>query len=209
MPEQNQSEDFMTLGPSPNAAEWFFLETMKDLEERLKAGNEYATIRAAGLIRQLLLDKVPLIDAANRETKIKVHFRVPEQPPQSVDRPILAWMPLKVSEKMESVSRDQFLSRVVLMFQGHDFTVKDVIRAVANLRGGVHIDNPRNIQEASITALNSFFTIVGSGGSVVSTIKGIGVVVLDGTVGLVEAIKKRTTIKLVSVPDQNGVFRQS
>lgn len=206
MAESDQCEEVMTLGPSPNAAESFFLETLKDLEERLKAGKEYNTIRAAGLLRQLLLDGVPLINAANRETKIKIQFRVPKQPPQTADPPILAWMPLRIGEQMETVSRDKLLSRVVLMFQGHNFTVKDVIRAVANLRGGVHINNPRNVQEAAITALNRFFTIVGSGGSVVTTVKGIGAVVLDGTAELVEAIKKRTTVKLVPVPGQKGVF---
>lgn len=199
-------DQFETIGPFPNATEWFFLETLKDLEQRLKAGDEYNTIRAAGLLRQILLDKVPLIVAANRETRIKLRFIVPEPPESNGDRPILAFMPLGKASKIEEVTLDGLLRRIVLIFQGYDFTVREVVKAVANLRGGIHVDKPRNIQEAAITALNGFFTFRGSGGAVVVMVKSIGTTVLEGTIGLVEAIKSRTTSNLIPIPGQEGSF---
>jgi hypothetical protein len=56
--------------------EKLLLNTLDDLKGRVDKGDNYNLIRAAGLIRQLLIDENPLIDLVNKNYKLKILFRV-------------------------------------------------------------------------------------------------------------------------------------
>ena len=51
------------------------------------------------------------------------------------------------------VNRDGLLSRFVLLYRGSEITVKDLIRYVANIAGGVHVGRPKSTAEAAAQTL--------------------------------------------------------
>lgn len=58
-----------------------FLSTLEDLESRLQdPEGEYKMLRAAGLLRQLILENPPLMATVNKVHGIKLKFRVTRHP---------------------------------------------------------------------------------------------------------------------------------
>jgi len=58
-----------------------FLETLADLRRRSNPGPEYEVQQLAALLRKLLLDGQPLIDAVNRTRRLRIRFRVHDGSP--------------------------------------------------------------------------------------------------------------------------------
>jgi hypothetical protein len=54
----------------------FFLETVIDLDLKAATGGSYQVTRAAGLLRQLLLDHEPLVHLVNRQHRVRIAFDV-------------------------------------------------------------------------------------------------------------------------------------
>jgi len=56
--------------------EELFIAKLMELERYLAAGDDYSMLRAAALLRQLLLDSAPLSHRVNRNAKLKLRFTI-------------------------------------------------------------------------------------------------------------------------------------
>lgn len=127
-----------------------FLETVADLEAKLTNGSEYSLLRASGILRQLLCDD--LINVANR-FRHKFLFEVCTEtlPPKELEI-VLCYHGVKpVGKNREFVVLDAFLGKTAALISHERISVRDVIDAVANNRGGIHLrKKPRPDQAAVI-----------------------------------------------------------
>ncbi|HEY1720984.1 MAG TPA: hypothetical protein VGG27_07045 [Magnetospirillaceae bacterium] len=133
-------------------ADRLFLERCKQLQTFVSA-EEVAEINfldAAAALRQLFLDDHPLINTVNIKSRMKINYEVgkswfgpdpyahlvtfqsdedsvdPHNPPPS--RPF------------DTLSRDQFMARVVMTINDQQKSIHDLIGYAANVAGGVHHD---------------------------------------------------------------------
>ncbi len=146
-----------------------FIETIADIRAKLDSGRPYDLIRASGLLRQLLLDDSPLLHKVNSKYKIKFLFRCHnklEQVP-GLPEPDMHWIniadvgfPKKVGPW--DLNLEQFLGWHCLLINGHKFTVKDIIKACANVKGGVHLGSAKDEKEKAILDLDHSIQIAGS-----------------------------------------------
>jgi hypothetical protein len=86
------------------------------------------------------------------------------------------------------LTKDQFLSQTVLLFQGGEFSVRDMIDVAAHLEGGVHLGVPRDERAGAV--LQAAIQIrVGGYSPVVRSLQAIGRVVLKGLQPLRTAVE--------------------
>lgn len=132
-----------------------FLETLRDLEEKTKNPDAYKMIKATALLRQLILDGgSSLAIQANRNFRIPLRFNVYGKEGYKHSADIRALITMQWSpphpgndSKNHNVNLDGFLSRIVLMWDRYDFTVKNFISVGANILGGVHISSPTSFDK--------------------------------------------------------------
>lgn len=55
------------------------VKTLIDLEKRVTAADEYEVLLAAGLLRKLLMDQMPLMDKVNSAHRLKIRFRINDE----------------------------------------------------------------------------------------------------------------------------------
>jgi hypothetical protein len=150
-----------------------FLDTLTDLDNRVqKPRSEYEAVMTAPLLRKLLRDSPSLVDAVNRERRLKIRYvvdgRLPiwmelgEPPPYAYaeedgfdpDTSLIQPVPMEVT-------RDLLLSRLIMVYRGQEITVKNLVRYVAHVAGGVHLYAPKNEQEAAVQSLANEMRIGG------------------------------------------------
>lgn len=124
-----------------------FLETVEDLRRRSSnARSEYEAVISALLLRKLLLDSPTLIDVANQEPRIKITYVVDARPPiwkQLGEEPPVAYSEEDgfdpesglISPMPVEMKRDELLSQVVMVYRGHELSVRDLIDYVAHVAG--------------------------------------------------------------------------
>jgi hypothetical protein len=167
----------------------FFLETLADLTRRTSTfPSEYEALMASGLLRKLLLESV--VDSANRERRLKITYAVNDRSPAWE----LAGTPPPVAYAVADgfdpdtaltrviravVNRDGLLARRVMLYRNQDVTVKDLIRSLANVEGGVHLGEPRNDAEAAASAIARMMRL-GQYPAGVRTLMAVGRVVTKG-----------------------------
>jgi hypothetical protein len=142
-----------------NYEQWFIF-TLRDLEEHLERKTEYHIIRAAGLLRHLLLDNPRLLDLANRQIRQKIRFRILDTgawaSSQSQKGEFELWSNAIAPVSQETydeglssdISLDHFLKTPMFKWKGYIFDVKEVIRLAAHIQGGVHHGKPHDQREA-------------------------------------------------------------
>jgi hypothetical protein len=59
------------------------------------------------------------------------------------------------------VTRDLLLSRLIMVYRGQEITVKNLVRYVAHVAGGVHLYAPKNEQEPAVQSLANEMRIGG------------------------------------------------
>lgn len=143
-----------------------FLETVADLRRRTNAATEYDAQQLAALLRKLLLDGQPLIDAANRTRRMRIRFRVYDGSPyqdlvlslgpafyavqDAFDPRDVAVANARISE----VDRDALLGRGIVLMDGAWFSVADVVTYVSHVEGGVHRGPPKGDKQRALAATN-------------------------------------------------------
>lgn len=139
--------------------EVFFLETVMDIDAKVVERTRYGLIRAAGLLRQLLLDG--LIHEVNRPYRLKLTFEVIEFDSTPRGQPVTHWQTLNPSAfpgvKVVTVGLAALLAIPVLRVGKSTASVRDVIKACANAKGGVHYGPPGNSQEDLVLAWDKRF----------------------------------------------------
>jgi len=180
----------------------FFLSVLDDLRHKCGSNSNYNFIKAAGLLRQLLIDEIPLIDNINKEYREKIQFKVNRrstQIPQFIGpngKPLIHVMsfgfinPPENNQFVEYLNKDQFLKYKVLDFHGHEITLHELLKLNANKKGGVHRDSRVSGKDSVVNMANSAFGISEDipGGSY--TMSEMGKIVLNALSTLEEKVKK-------------------
>jgi len=177
-----------------------FLETLTELRRRLAAINdEYELVMASGLLRKLLLDGEPLVHQLNRGLRLQLRF--PIATTDAFDAALMRYHPvfdlspeglspkfnLLPSAVTKQVDLDTFLAQRAAAIQGREVSVKDLIRQVSHIEGGVHAGTARTEIERLLAAASESVRINGVT-MTAATIRGIGLVVLDGLAPLEAAV---------------------
>lgn len=181
-------------------AETLLVRTLSDLEHRAAATDEYEALLAAGLLRKLLMDAHPLVDQVNANYRLKLRFLINGSTPYeelvladgpsywsledgidpTIDQPPGLMAP-------EEATRDQLLSRRVMMLSGKEVSVRDLIDQLAHIEGAVHSSQPREPREAMLKQVARELYIGGLPAGV-RQIQSIARVVARGLAPLREAI---------------------
>ena len=175
-----------------------FLETLRDLQSKVAAGDDYSMLRASALLRQLLLDGTPLIHRVNRDIHVKIRFPVCGR---AYREAVLNHKPIfysalsgihtsgALSHSCEMISLDAFLGTVVLVLSGQILTVHDLISISANVLGGVHKGDPEDVKAQAVSAFSQHFRVAG-GSLTAAQLKPVVLVAIDGLQPLAAALTK-------------------
>ena len=126
-----------------------FLYTMNDIRERIERGREYDFIRACGLIRHLILDGDSLYNTLNVTLKIDLQFRVAIHDTHLMGKPIEWRNPHTLSHRPhEFLSIGKFKNWKVVMIEGYDYNIEDLVFIASHKKGGVHSGKPNEKQVA-------------------------------------------------------------
>lgn len=179
------------LNAAKSEAEYIFLATIMDIDHKVREGSRYSLIRAAGLLRQLFLDSTPLVHVVNRPYRHKIMFETLDyhhQPPLSPEahgRDLDG--SLFPGAKLITSDLDNFMKAPCFMMGGVTATVRDLIRACANAKGGVRLGAARTVEEDSVMDWDRTFRLLGAEPSL-KTIAGVCRVALRGLRPLVKTI---------------------
>lgn len=133
--------------------EEFFLTTIKDLNAKIAAGDQYNLIKAAGILRQLVADtSTPLIIKLNNDHKIKLQFEIADSGELRSGDGVFHMVALEPNSsfKIRAVSLDNFLNREIISWNKEKYSVLDFIKVAANIRGGVHFGAYKDEKEKNL-----------------------------------------------------------
>lgn len=122
-----------------------FSQKMQDLERCYREFSNYSLTQASNPIRSLLLDLQPLVDVLNREKQLPITYWVNGDPwhekPEDL-LPVIEWKEVNpnLSGNPVELKKDAFLKLKCLYFLQQPYTVQDVLKFYAYVRGGVHLD---------------------------------------------------------------------
>lgn len=123
-----------------------FIKTLEDLETKSKSNDWYDMLLMAGLVYKLLYDQHPLLQAvSNSQVLFDISVSNPPAMPGlvfwSVEDGIDPETCVPGLKRVESVDKSGLYTQVILVSNGENFSVKDLIRFLRNKQGGVHVDN--------------------------------------------------------------------
>jgi hypothetical protein len=133
-----------------------FIETVKDLRNKLTDNSTYSLIRACGLCRHLLIDQTPLVHTVNRKYQIKINFVVSDFsdqfPMQAHTISLVNVQPILSMRR--TVSLKEFLEIKILCHYQHKYSVCDVIQAASHMMGGIHSGKAKDQKDRAFLALD-------------------------------------------------------
>jgi hypothetical protein len=194
-PKASLSPDSFIASVDPakgrDEAERLFLATLADISEKLAHGTWYDLVKAAALLRQLLLDDTPLVHRVNRNIRKPISFIVTDYvtlPPLTPDH---HWQNLDPSgfpgARTLTINLGKLLAAPCLTTNGVTASVKDLIKACANAKGGVHLGRAETSEEQAVLDWDEAVRAIGQEPSGLA-IAGLCRVVLHGVRPLVGAI---------------------
>lgn len=187
---------FPNLDPEigTSVEEKFFLATIVDVDSKILSGTPYELIRAAGLLRQLLLDGSPLVTVVNRKHKVRLtfHASTDKSVPPKISTSLMMWFSPDVGIGLptapEPIVLHRFLSQPILMRDEKCLaTIHDLIDMCSHVKGGIHLGIPKSSGEHALLNWDEAFK---EGGGIPSlhALAGTCRVALLGLRPLVEAI---------------------
>lgn len=157
--------------------ETLFLQTLDDLESRARADDAYTLLLASGLIRKLFLDGArSLVDRVNRIYRLKLEFAIIDTQhilstfaaagisPQTLELLAIgdALDPDSIpNAPRRTVNRDTFFGTEIQISEGIAFTVSEIVRHQAHIRGGVHAGAPRDDREQALSKADDSYVLLG------------------------------------------------
>lgn len=175
--------------------ETLFLRTLDDLREKVASADEYEILKAAGLIRLLLIDGTPLVDKVNRSIRLKLEYEY-VGPRTGAGAGVLSLSPdsLVVADglypgtqiadgNIVKTNARKFLGELALVSGGIEHTVRYLVKFVANELGGVHHGDPQP------DTLHDLKMVLDRIPAVVYGVKAIASVVLDGLKPLEDGVR--------------------
>jgi hypothetical protein len=195
-------------------ADQLFIHTLRDLQQRTVSTDEYVVLRAAGLLRQLLLDRERLMDQVNRPHRLDIRFQISGISPYEKliyeEAPIFRALEdaldpkSPLAHKPFDATRDEFLKRRIMRFGGNWITIRDVIDQLANVEGAVHSGKAKDARQKTIQATGKFYSRAGLPG-VVSHVRLIGRITVQGLSPLRDAVIAAHTATWASVNREGSV----
>ncbi|PDS77380.1 hypothetical protein [Rhizobium sp. L43] len=176
-----------------------FLERCEQVQVLLESNREIEILDLAARLRQLLLDQHCLAGAANTN-KVKLRFEVGHF--DGGPDPFEAYVTFRsLEDGVDPQTRarpqeplrlnlDEFMAHKVMIVSGAAISIKEIIRHVSNVAGGVHYDpNPK--QEYKL--LQEVGQMFGIGGlpAGVRVLKAMARVALRGLQPLIDDVRKR------------------
>jgi len=154
------------------------------LEEILTGQRVSDLVDLSAILRLMLVDRLRLMDLANRTHGLKIRFEVGpateddmrDRQAAGVPAPTEAistdWPGLKVNRL---VAIDEYLKHTLIFRHGQHFSVRQVIKVCANKFGGVHLDVPSGdtVEESALRRLNDEIQL-GGAPAVLSVLYAIG-----------------------------------
>ena len=182
-------------------ADELFVHTLRDLQDRSKAVDEYEVLMCVPLLRKLLMDSTPLMDQVNTELRIRVRFPingVSEFEELIMSYGLTFWsledgidpefdQGTGMAVPLEA-TRDQLLARRVMVVNGKEITIRDLIDQLAHIEGGVHLTSPKEDKEKVLKEVAQR-VYVGGLPAGVRQVRSIATVVLRGLQPLKDAIE--------------------
>ncbi|MCB0785179.1 MAG: hypothetical protein KDC02_13350 [Flavobacteriales bacterium] len=135
-----------------------FVRKYNDLRSLNRELGVFEGIRAAAILRHLLLDDNPLLHLANRTYKLKIVFKVDNSLLPVID-PLakILFIGTEIGEMKQIFSRsrkelkiDQFLGLEILEIEQDKFSTREIIKFAANKKGGVHLANTSKADEEKL-----------------------------------------------------------
>jgi hypothetical protein len=201
----------------PVDADRLFVHTLRDLEQRTAATDEYEVLLSAALLRKLLLDQQRLMDQVNRRYRLDLRFRISGVSPfeqQIWDSPPIFWALEDVLDPESPLAyapfdatRDQFLGRRIMRFSESWITIRDVIDQLANIEGAVHSGEPKKERHRVLQAAGKFYSRDGLPG-VISQVRLIGRITLRGLSPLRDAVVATGAATWASVSPNGSIELQ-
>lgn len=176
--------DLRTVSPA-RFDEAFFIESILDLEEKILSNSWYPILRASGILRQLLLDN--FLHDVNRPYKASVRFPIYIPDLKTYGSHGFRVEGYDGDPNTRYVGIDEFLSSRAMLFEGQELSIREVIDACANAKGGVHKKGGRNDSQKAVLEHDITSSYGGLSPSLY-TLQSIGRVTLRALLPLVEAI---------------------
>lgn len=176
------------------------LRVMEDLRARVAhPDDEYGMLRAAALVRQLLLDSPSLMDVVNKPYRLKIRFavnRVVDEVPPGSYWAVLDGLSPDIATSgytVDIMDRRHFIQVQTLKMPGPNgtirATVKDLIRVAAHVEGGVHVGDFESERER-LLATTLKLNINGRDVTYAAkTMRAIGTITIRALVPLEEAVR--------------------
>jgi hypothetical protein len=133
-----------------NLPEERLIRSLLELQERVVHADRIHLLEASSILRRILLDAHPLAHSVNRTYKCRIKFpvvpeRVDDNAPEGSTYTYINLSPLYASnDEVRLVSWDQFLALIAVRGKDEAFTVREVLDVCANVKGGVHFDDPKS-----------------------------------------------------------------
>jgi hypothetical protein len=168
--------------------ETLFLNTLKDLTERIADHDEYTILGASALIRKLLIEGDSLVDQVNRKYRLKINFEISDSNPSIPGIPEPTFWSVqdgldpstsRPGKTQRVVKRDQLLSTVLTVVEGRAYSLREIVLFEANVMGGVHAGSAKEEKEEVLQAVNRTLAIGGHRASL-RQLQAIGRIVLKG-----------------------------
>jgi hypothetical protein len=136
------------------------VRSLDDLHASINSGDSYRVLRSTAIIRQLFLDRSALVDRVNQNYRERLTFEVVQPEPFSVlgvPAPDV-WCTIDTIDPRMAPpqrprvkkNRDGFFGMVLGVVEGQEYTVRDVVSFVANVMGGVHAGEPRDVKDLAL-----------------------------------------------------------
>jgi len=158
----------------------FFIDTVKDLFDRVNDPTDYNIIRASGLIRQLIKESAgqPLVHKVTKDLSHKLIFKVNSSLLDTNllinnEYGILQYNPLQKQNGFEEINLKKFLQRKCIYLKDKineielEVSVKDIINLLSHSHGGIHYEETGQIsllKKSSIKDMKRFEVLFGSVG---------------------------------------------
>jgi len=181
------------------AVEQSFLRFILDLQHRTAVNNRFDLLDASAILRRLLLDARPILHIVNRSYHERLRFPIAHRDPellyeQAGQKPSFSHVALSPAfadpSDIKHMRLDEFLSAPALHGSQGSYTVRDVIKVCANLKGGIHFDDPSTSVEQALVELDKNFFPFFIDASLAS-LPDIAWAAINGSRPLIEAILKR------------------
>jgi hypothetical protein len=168
----------------------FFICSMIDLQNRMD-GNIYDTIRASGILRQLLMDSSPLLSQANQRHKLKIVFELRDNSSELSKNHEQLWVrpiPVHDNDPVIKLDKEKFLQYPICIYKHHTYRIRDLIDYFCHILGGIHSGKPREEKEETFTKIHkAFFPIIQEWPSI--SMKFIIQIVIKGLTPLINEIQ--------------------